>query len=49
MKTLFRSQDVWELGYKGFSKHGDEARVRENRKKDAKVLYFIQQAHTPGR
>ena len=41
MKTLFRSQDLWELVEKGFSKHEEEARVKENRKRDASALYFI--------
>ncbi|XP_039123419.1 uncharacterized protein LOC120260043 [Dioscorea cayenensis subsp. rotundata] len=44
MKTLFRSQDLWELVEKGLSEKEDEAKVRKNKKKDAKALFFIQQA-----
>ncbi|XP_039128901.1 uncharacterized protein LOC120265039 [Dioscorea cayenensis subsp. rotundata] len=44
MKTLFISQELWELVEKGFSEKEEEAKVRENKKKDAKALFFIQQA-----
>ncbi len=45
MKTLFKSQDLWELVDNGFTEtSGDEARQRENLKRDAKALFFIQQA-----
>lgn len=40
MKMLFRSQDLWDLVDKGFSEQDDEARVKENKKKDAKALYL---------
>ncbi|KAI3507208.1 hypothetical protein L1887_22073 [Cichorium endivia] len=45
MKTLFKSQDLWEFVEKGYVEgSGDEARQKENQKKDAKALFFIQQA-----
>ena len=40
MKTLLRSQDVWDLVKKGVVETDDETR----KKKDAKALYFLQQA-----
>ena len=45
MKTLFLSQELWDLveqGYKGFGENS-KLGLRECRKKDAKALYFIQQ------
>lgn len=42
MKTLFKSQDLWEFveaGYVETSVH--EAHQRDNQKKDAKALFFI--------
>ncbi|GKD81882.1 retrovirus-related pol polyprotein from transposon TNT 1-94, partial [Tanacetum coccineum] len=39
MKTLFRSQDLWDLVDKGCADS-----TSENRKSDAKALFFIQQA-----
>lgn len=44
MTTMFRSQDLWELLEKGFSEQDEQSRVKENKKKDAKALYLIQQA-----
>lgn len=45
MKTLFRSQDLWDLVEKGFADtDADKARLKENKKKDNKALYSIQQA-----
>ena len=44
METLFRSQDLWGLVEKGFSNIEDVARLRGNEMKDAKTLFFIQQA-----
>lgn len=44
MKTVFRSQELWELVEKGIGEGEDEARQRENKKKDAKALCLIQQA-----
>ncbi|GJR53952.1 retrovirus-related pol polyprotein from transposon TNT 1-94 [Tanacetum coccineum] len=42
MKTLFNSQDLVESGYEEAS--NDEARLKENQKRDATALFFIQQA-----
>lgn len=48
MKTMFRSQELWDLGEKGFEDKQDGKEVdptlRGNRKKDAKALFFIQHA-----
>ena len=45
MKTLFISQDLWELVEKGYTEEGVSAKVlRDHRKRDAKALFFIQQA-----
>lgn len=44
MRTLFRSQDLWEFVENGFPEQDEEGKLRENRKKDAKALYLIQQA-----
>ena len=55
MKTLFRSQDVWDLVESGFPKLANQQAyqalsqvekdlLKENKKKDAKALFFIQQA-----
>ncbi|XP_074585493.1 uncharacterized protein LOC141841246 [Curcuma longa] len=45
MKTLFRSQDLWDLVEKGFDdEDADESRLKENRKKDSKALFILQQA-----
>ncbi|KAK2966882.1 hypothetical protein RJ640_028892 [Escallonia rubra] len=52
MRTLFVSQDVWELVENGYEDPDDistltlaqQEKLRENRKKDAKALYFIQVA-----
>ena len=45
MKTLFKSQDLWDLIENGYSEpDDDEARLKENKKKDSKALFFIQQA-----
>ncbi|XP_062073646.1 uncharacterized protein LOC133777905 [Humulus lupulus] len=45
MKTLFRSQDLWDLVETGFNKNeADEGHLRENKKKDSKALFFLQQA-----
>ena len=42
MKTLFKSQDLWDLIENGYADPDDEIRLRENRKKDSKTLFFIQ-------
>ena len=39
-KTLFKSQDLWDLVDKGIAEHEEEARLKESRKKDAKALFF---------
>ena len=45
MKTLFVSQDLWDLVEKGYTAARLAADVlRETQKKDAKALFFIQQA-----
>ncbi|KAL4334611.1 hypothetical protein GQ457_07G011520 [Hibiscus cannabinus] len=45
MKTLFISQDLWELVEKGYSEEGVAVEaLRDYKKKDAKALFFIQQA-----
>ena len=45
MKTLFKSQDLWDLVENGYSEpDDDEARLKENKKNDSKALFFIQQA-----
>ncbi len=45
MKTLFRSQDLWDLIEQGLSAEtSEEGAFRELMKKDAKALFFIQQA-----
>jgi len=55
MKTLFCSQELWDLVENGFTESPDQAAynvlsqaqkdlIKENKKKDAKALFFIQQA-----
>ncbi|KAL4273024.1 hypothetical protein GQ457_13G009660 [Hibiscus cannabinus] len=44
MKTLFKSQDLWDLVENGYTEPDEEARLKENKKKDSKALFFIQQA-----
>ncbi|RVW67886.1 hypothetical protein CK203_061657 [Vitis vinifera] len=44
MKTLFKSQDLWDLVENGYPYPDEEARLKENTKKDSKALFFIQQA-----
>ena len=44
MKTLFKSRDVWEFVENGFPNPDEENRLRKNKKKDSKALFFIQQA-----
>ncbi|KAJ8773175.1 hypothetical protein K2173_028352 [Erythroxylum novogranatense] len=45
MMTLFRSQDLWDYVEKGFEENKeDETRNKEHVKRDAKALFFIQQA-----
>ncbi|GJW64219.1 retrovirus-related pol polyprotein from transposon TNT 1-94, partial [Tanacetum coccineum] len=45
MKTLFKSQYLWDYAEIGFaSSNEDEARTNEHHKKDTKALFYIQQA-----
>lgn len=45
MKTLFKSQELWEFVEDGNDdKDKDEQNLKENKKKDAKALFFLQQA-----
>ena len=45
MKTLFKSQELWDLVEKGYAdRDEEETRLRENKRKDSKALFFIQQA-----
>lgn len=40
MRTLFKSQELWEVVEDGYSEIDDEAKLRENRNKDAKAFFF---------
>ncbi|XP_039119899.1 uncharacterized protein LOC120256238 [Dioscorea cayenensis subsp. rotundata] len=44
MTTLFRAQDFWDLIEKGVPEKEDEAKTKDNKKRDAKAIYLIQQA-----
>ncbi|KAA0046865.1 putative gag-pol polyprotein, identical [Cucumis melo var. makuwa] len=44
MKTLLRSQDLWDLVEQGYVDPDDKGKLRENKKKDSKALVIIQQA-----
>ncbi|KAG6403222.1 hypothetical protein SASPL_135439 [Salvia splendens] len=49
MKTMFKSQELWDLVENGFTEPNPapavpDQQLRENRKKDAKALFFIQSA-----
>ncbi|KAJ8900589.1 hypothetical protein K2173_025366 [Erythroxylum novogranatense] len=45
MKTLFKSQDLWEFVEKGISEESsDDARSKENQKKDAKFCFSSKEA-----
>ncbi|XP_009770138.1 uncharacterized protein [Nicotiana sylvestris] len=46
IKTLFKSQELWDLVENGFldPDEGHAQRLRENRKNDSKALFLIQQA-----
>ncbi|KAH0657759.1 hypothetical protein KY289_026507 [Solanum tuberosum] len=44
MKTILKSQDLWDLVERGFADHNEKNRLRDSKKKDAKALVFIQQA-----
>ncbi|XP_074277048.1 uncharacterized protein LOC141600703 [Silene latifolia] len=49
MKTMFKSQDLWDLIEAGYTEPDPtpaipDAQLKENRKKDAKALFYIQSA-----
>ncbi|KAM0947417.1 hypothetical protein DsansV1_C08g0086031 [Dioscorea sansibarensis] len=44
MRTLFKSQNLWDLVENGYQEQDEEARLKENKKKDSEALFFIQQA-----
>ncbi|KAH0729485.1 hypothetical protein KY290_000609 [Solanum tuberosum] len=44
MKSLFKSQYLWDLIETGFADPDEEQRLKENRIKDVKTLFFFQQA-----
>ncbi|KAL9241306.1 hypothetical protein vseg_015437 [Gypsophila vaccaria] len=47
MRTLFRSQELWDLvehGFKDVKSTEPDATLKETRKKDVKALFIIQQA-----
>ncbi|XP_074326924.1 uncharacterized protein LOC141664869 [Apium graveolens] len=49
MKTMFKSQELWDLVGKGYDEPNPapavpDQQLRDNRKKDAKALFFIQSA-----
>lgn len=43
LKTTFKSKDLWNIVKKGFAEEGDNNRLAEVVKKDAKALCLIQQ------
>ena len=43
LKTLFLSQNLWELVDKGYKEEDEELRLKENRKRDSKALILLQQ------
>ncbi|PHU02632.1 hypothetical protein BC332_27883 [Capsicum chinense] len=43
MKTLFKSQDLWDLIETGYADSDEKQRLKKNKKKDAKALFFLQQ------
>ncbi|KAH0661378.1 hypothetical protein KY284_026309 [Solanum tuberosum] len=43
MKTILKSQDLWDLVEHGYTDPDEENRLRDNKKKNAKALVFIQQ------
>ena len=45
MKTLFKSQDLWEIVEDGINeKERDKSKMKEHMKKDARALCFLQQS-----
>jgi len=43
MKTVFQSQELWEMVDKRLGDEKDEVKMTENKKRDAKALCLIQQ------
>ncbi|KAK2985314.1 hypothetical protein RJ640_024310 [Escallonia rubra] len=43
MRTLLKSQDLWDLVEQGYPDPDEESRLKENKKKDSKALVIIQQ------
>lgn len=41
---MFKSQDLWDLVESGYANPNEENRLKENKKKDANALFFIQRA-----
>ena len=44
MKILFKPQDVWDLVENDYADPDEKAKLKKNRRKDSKALFFIQQA-----
>ena len=44
MKSLSKSQELWYLVEKGYAEEDEVQRLQENKKKDSKDLFYIQQA-----
>lgn len=44
MKTLLKSQELWDTVESGYKATDEENKLRENKKKDSKALVIIQQA-----
>lgn len=44
MKTLLKSQDLWEFVEQGFTDPDEANKLRENKKKNSKALMIFQQA-----
>ncbi|KAK3029226.1 hypothetical protein RJ639_039306 [Escallonia herrerae] len=44
MRTLLKSQDLWDLVEQGYPDPNEESKLKENKKKDSKALVIIQQA-----
>lgn len=44
LKTILKSQDLWDLVENGYNELDEEAKLRENKKRDSKPSVIIQQA-----
>lgn len=44
MKTIFRSQELWDMVENGVAESKDEAIEKNNRKRDVHAMCMIQQA-----